>query len=140
MLRGSSLKNTEYIYGISVFTGHDTKIMRNSAKAKYKFSSLEKLMNGAILIILSMQMILSATFGIMGYSWIKDHRFLVYIFQDPLNTDSSCYSSEFKIGLWSKICGQSFKLFILKMGSWILTFTNFVPISLTISVELVKFW
>ena len=26
------------------------------------------------------------------------------------------------------------------MGSWILTFTNFVPISLTISVELVKFW
>ena len=52
LLRGSSLKNTEFIYGISIFTGHDTKIMKNSAKSKYKFSSLEKLMNGAIALIL----------------------------------------------------------------------------------------
>jgi magnesium-transporting ATPase (P-type) len=27
VLRGSSLKNTEYIYGVAVFTGHDTKVM-----------------------------------------------------------------------------------------------------------------
>lgn len=26
------------------------------------------------------------------------------------------------------------------MGTWILTFTNFVPISLTVSIELVKLW
>ena len=26
-LRGSSLKNTEFIYGVAVFTGHDTKVM-----------------------------------------------------------------------------------------------------------------
>lgn len=50
-LRGSSLKNTPYVYGISVFTGKDTKVMMNSASAKYKFSSLEKLMNHAILMI-----------------------------------------------------------------------------------------
>lgn len=52
LLRGCSLKNTEYVYGISVFTGHDTKVMRNSASAKYKFSSLEKKMNMAIGLIL----------------------------------------------------------------------------------------
>ena len=40
-----SLRNTEYVYGISVFTGHDTKVMKNSASAVYKFSSLEKLTN-----------------------------------------------------------------------------------------------
>jgi len=33
LLRGSSLKNTEYIYGIVVFTGHETKIMKNSARS-----------------------------------------------------------------------------------------------------------
>lgn len=66
LLRGSSLKNTEYVYGISIFTGHDTKIMRNSAKSKYKFSSLEKLMNGAIALILLLQMTLSAAFGYKG--------------------------------------------------------------------------
>jgi magnesium-transporting ATPase (P-type) len=54
LLRGSSLKNTTYIYGISIFTGHDTKVMLNNAPAKYKFSSLEKLTNHAILIIVAL--------------------------------------------------------------------------------------
>ena len=38
MLRGCQLRNTDYVYGITVFQGPDTKIMRNSAKPKYKFS------------------------------------------------------------------------------------------------------
>lgn len=33
LLRGSSLRNTEYIYGVVIFTGHETKIMKNSAKS-----------------------------------------------------------------------------------------------------------
>jgi magnesium-transporting ATPase (P-type) len=32
-LRGSSLRNTEWVYGVAVFTGHDTKIMKNSTNA-----------------------------------------------------------------------------------------------------------
>jgi phospholipid-transporting ATPase len=31
VLRGMSLRNTESIYGIVTFTGHDTKVMQNSA-------------------------------------------------------------------------------------------------------------
>ena len=52
LLRGMNLRNTESIYGLVVYTGHDTKVMRNSASAKYKFSKLEKMMNKAILIVL----------------------------------------------------------------------------------------
>ena len=33
ILRGCKLRNTEYVYGVTVFSGHDTKIMMNSAKA-----------------------------------------------------------------------------------------------------------
>jgi len=52
LLRGSHLRNTEYIYGLSVFTGHETKIMKNSVKFRSKFSKLEIATNIYIIIIM----------------------------------------------------------------------------------------
>ena len=52
VLRGSSLRNTEYIYGIAVFTGHDTKVMQNSSQAKMKFSRLDLMTNRCIFVIM----------------------------------------------------------------------------------------
>ena len=45
ILRGCSLKNTEFIIGLVCYTGHDTKIMLNSVKSKPKKSKLEIFMN-----------------------------------------------------------------------------------------------
>eukprot|EP01147_Barroeca_monosierra_P001443 gene1443-4603_t len=45
LLKGARLKNTEYIYGISVYTGRDTKTALNQPKAKYKFSTVERRLN-----------------------------------------------------------------------------------------------
>lgn len=42
VLRGSNLKNTAFVYGLVTYTGHDTKIMKNSFKARAKKSQLEK--------------------------------------------------------------------------------------------------
>jgi magnesium-transporting ATPase (P-type) len=53
LLRGSSLRNTEYIYGIVVFTGHETKIMMNSVGSRAKFSKLELATNTYIMLIVS---------------------------------------------------------------------------------------
>ena len=36
-----SLRNTEFVYGVVVNTGHETKVMMNSAEAKYKKSKLD---------------------------------------------------------------------------------------------------
>jgi len=52
LLRGSTLKNTEYVYGVVIFTGHDTKVMQNQAKSKHKLSRLERATNRAIAVIL----------------------------------------------------------------------------------------
>ena len=52
VLRGSSLRNTEYVYGIAVFTGHDTKVMQHSAQAKMKFSRLDLMTNRCIFVIM----------------------------------------------------------------------------------------
>lgn len=38
ILRGCSLQNTELIYGLVAYTGHETKIMLNSIKARAKKS------------------------------------------------------------------------------------------------------
>lgn len=53
ILKGCILRNTEYVYGLAVYTGHDTKVMMNSAKPKFKLSELEKATSMAILIILA---------------------------------------------------------------------------------------
>lgn len=53
LLRGSSLRNTEYAYGLVVFTGHETKIMMNSVGSRAKFSKLELATNTYIILIVS---------------------------------------------------------------------------------------
>ena len=50
LLRGSSLKNTEWIYGVAVYTGHETKIMKNSARSKAKRSKNAVALNYYIVI------------------------------------------------------------------------------------------
>lgn len=94
----------------------------NSAKAAYKFSKLEIYANWCIGIILSLQMILAIIAATIGthlntksttsVSWVED---------TPPRTNK-----------W----GLTFQL----IGTWILLQTNFVPISLIVQMELVKFW
>ncbi len=45
LLRGSSLRNTEYAYAVVVFVGHDTKIMLNSTASRSKTSRNERMTN-----------------------------------------------------------------------------------------------
>jgi magnesium-transporting ATPase (P-type) len=44
------LRNTEYVYGVAIFTGHETKIMKNGTRAKAKKSSIEKSTNNYIIV------------------------------------------------------------------------------------------
>ena len=70
LLRGSSLKNTPYVYGVCVFSGHDTKVMQNSAPAKRKYSRLEIYMNKAMVSIVCLQLTLAMIMAFFGTSWI----------------------------------------------------------------------
>jgi magnesium-transporting ATPase (P-type) len=49
LLKGMSLQNTTHIDGIAVYTGMETKIMKNMVKPKYKFSRLEVKTSGFVL-------------------------------------------------------------------------------------------
>ena len=69
LLRGSSLRNTEYIYGVVVFTGHESKIMKNSAKSQVKFSKLESATSKYILVIVLIQISISIVAAILNSIW-----------------------------------------------------------------------
>ena len=49
--KGSSLKNTEFIIGLVIYTGHDNKLMMNQIKGKRKYSDLENKMYKNIIMI-----------------------------------------------------------------------------------------
>lgn len=125
LLRGSSLKNTKYVYGVALYTGHDSKVMMNSSNNKAKFSKIEKSTGKYIIMCICVQMIvciISSIFNSIYQSMLKkrgeDHIYLSLASEDE----------------------NVFVTFILNFGRWILAMMNFVPISLIVTLEMVKFF
>lgn len=42
LLKGSKLKNTDWVIGIVVYSGNDTKLMQNQCESRFKQSKVEK--------------------------------------------------------------------------------------------------
>ena len=66
MFRGATLRNTDYAYAVVVYTGLNTKIMKNFNKAKLKRSTLEKRMNRLILAAFVFNLILLITSSVFS--------------------------------------------------------------------------
>jgi phospholipid-translocating ATPase len=54
LLRGSFLRNTEWVIGVAIFTGAETKIMLNAGTTPSKRSRIEKLMNRQVSVRIDM--------------------------------------------------------------------------------------
>ncbi|KAL8466222.1 hypothetical protein ACS0TY_035365 [Phlomoides rotata] len=59
LLRDSKLRNTAYVYGVVIFTGHDSKVLQNSTKSPSKRSTIEKQMDKIIYILFSILVLIS---------------------------------------------------------------------------------
>jgi magnesium-transporting ATPase (P-type) len=59
LLRGAQIRNTPWLYGIAVFTGHDTKLMRNATATPIKRTRVERQVNTHILFLFAVLMALS---------------------------------------------------------------------------------
>lgn len=124
LLRGSSLKNTDWIVGVVIYTGHQTKIMLNSASSRKKTSKLEGQMNNQIIYIFLMQLMLCAACSLYYTYWYYNNRYVTDIY---LELDTSGESS------------NAVYQFVVQFFTWMLIFTNFVPISLLVTLEMVRF-
>ena len=65
-IRGARLKNTNFIYGIVIYTGNETKIMKNIIKYKYKTAFLDKIIDKITLIILIVRLFFVLIFMCIG--------------------------------------------------------------------------
>ncbi|RVX14225.1 putative phospholipid-transporting ATPase 9 [Vitis vinifera] len=59
LLRDSKLRNTDYIYGVVIFTGHDTKVIQNSTAPPSKRSKIERRMDKLVYLLFSALVLLS---------------------------------------------------------------------------------
>lgn len=59
LLRGAQIRNTPWAYGIAVFTGHDTKLLRNATATPIKRTAVERQVNVHILFLFVVLLVLS---------------------------------------------------------------------------------
>jgi len=118
LLRGASVQNTDWVVGVAVYTGHETKIMLNSVGALFKQSRLERTLNRLILAILVLELTMSLLSAIVGGVWQqtvgKDHWYL------DVGDDSPAL------------------VIFLRFFTYFVIYDNVVPLSLYISAEFTR--
>lgn len=75
LLRGAMLRNTRWIFGVVIYTGHDTKLMQNNtATAPLKRSTLDRLINTQILMLFFILLILCILSAIFNAIWTNANK------------------------------------------------------------------
>ena len=123
LLKGAKLKNTKWIIGIVIYTGHNCKLMKNAKDPITKFSSLESLMNSGLIMIFIVQFILCVLSVIFRGYYYKTN--LENADKDP---DANFGYAEYNYIIES----------ILNFFTYLLLLNTLIPISLIITLEVVK--
>ena len=71
LLRGSKLKNVNYIYGIAVYTGRDTKLMLNIKRTSLKISDIDYILGKIVIFLIGMVIFITALSSIIGILYRK---------------------------------------------------------------------
>ncbi|OUM67612.1 hypothetical protein PIROE2DRAFT_30469, partial [Piromyces sp. E2] len=119
LLRGSIIRNTEWVIGAVVYTGNDTKVQLNSGNTPTKRSRIEILMNPQIVFNFLILFVVSLVISFVNIKYIKKWK----------NNQSPFYTHHRE---------KYYKMFLVTFGSAMIMMQNVVPISLYISVEIAK--
>eukprot|EP00250_Pteridium_aquilinum_P020462 c24823_g2_i1 orf=97-2334(-) len=130
ILRGCELKNTHWVVGVVVYAGKDTKVMKNSAGAQSKRSKLESQMNSATMWLAFFLLLICLVGGLGMGMWVAKHEKILDILPYYVKTDLATGKDvEFY-----NVVGEAVFAFL----SFVIMFQVMIPISLYISMELVR--
>ncbi|WWD04928.1 hypothetical protein V865_002999 [Kwoniella europaea PYCC6329] len=121
LLRGCSIRNTKWVIGMVVFTGADTKIMLNGGDTPSKRSKIEKETNFNVIMNFVILLVLCLTTALL-HGW----------YRSLTGTSAETYEPDAEAS--DNIYLDSVIIFF----SCLIVFQNIVPISLYITVEVVK--
>ncbi|KAK0400357.1 hypothetical protein QR680_003461 [Steinernema hermaphroditum] len=131
LLRGCRLRNTRWCYGLVVFAGKETKLMMNSGRSKFKRTSLDRFLNvlimGIGLFLIAMCLICTILCGV--WEWSTGRHFTEYLDWDRTIIPNTSEKSGKQIAL----------IALLMFFSYIILLNTVVPISLYVSVEVLRF-
>ncbi|NXD16949.1 AT8B3 ATPase, partial [Nothocercus nigrocapillus] len=71
LLRGCKIRNTDICYGLVIYAGFDSKIMRNCGKIKRKKTKLDHMMDRLVIIIFLMLLVTSLCLAIASGFWAR---------------------------------------------------------------------
>lgn len=119
LLRGCVIRNTDVCHGLVIFAGADTKIMKNSGKTRFKRTKIDYLMNYMVYTIIIVLILVSAGLAIGHAYWeaqIGNYSWYLY---DGENATPSYRG-------------------FLNFWGYIIVLNTMVPISLYVSVEVIR--
>lgn len=73
LLRGAMLRNTSWVFGMVIYTGHETKLMKNATSAPLKRSTVDRMTNTQVLMLFFLLIVLCLLSAICNELWTKGH-------------------------------------------------------------------
>ncbi|GAM27196.1 hypothetical protein SAMD00019534_103710 [Acytostelium subglobosum LB1] len=122
VLQATHLRNTDYIYGIAVYTGNETKVGKNKKVPASKWTKLDRSINNITIFIFCLQLTLVFIFGAIGDSIRRS--------QDS-DTWYLGYSSDYKAPWYE---------FVIIPLRFLLLNSMMIPISLKVTIDVVKYF
>uniref|UniRef100_A0A8C6TSW4 Phospholipid-transporting ATPase n=1 Tax=Neogobius melanostomus TaxID=47308 RepID=A0A8C6TSW4_9GOBI len=119
LLRGCKIRNTDVCHGLVIFAGADTKIMKNGGKTRFKRTKIDELMNYMVYTIFALLVLVAAGLAIGHTFWYDQIGAKAwYLF------DGKGYSASHRG--------------FLSFWGYIIVLNTMVPISLYVSVEVIR--
>ncbi|XP_052675449.1 phospholipid-transporting ATPase VB-like isoform X2 [Crassostrea angulata] len=123
LLRGCTIKNTDFVEGIVLYAGHETKAMLNNRNPRYKRSKLERRINRDVIYCVILLLFLCLFCAIASGIWLSNFEDSTVVLFIPFESLE-----------WYNPYFQAFVVFF----TYIIIFQTVIPLPLYVSVEIVK--